>query len=51
MLADAPLDHLLDQGPMTGEEARDRLMLDELGLTDVMTKHFKKTHYTSETIS
>ncbi|CAM4694391.1 unnamed protein product [Leuciscus chuanchicus] len=34
MLADAPLDLLLDQGPMTGEEARDRLMLDELGLTD-----------------
>ncbi|XP_048062960.1 lactation elevated protein 1 homolog B [Megalobrama amblycephala] len=34
MLADAPLDRLLDQGPMTGDEARDRLMLDELGLTD-----------------
>ncbi|KAI7799629.1 lactation elevated protein 1 homolog B [Triplophysa rosa] len=34
MLADAPLDCLFDQGPMTGEEARDRLMLDELGLTD-----------------
>ncbi|TRY99196.1 hypothetical protein DNTS_001993 [Danionella cerebrum] len=35
MLADAPLACLLDQGEMTGEEARDRLMLDELGLTDV----------------
>ncbi|KAK7132926.1 hypothetical protein R3I94_014973 [Phoxinus phoxinus] len=34
MLAAAPLDRLLDPGPMTGEEARDRLMLDELGLTD-----------------
>lgn len=41
MLADAPLDRLLDQGPMTGEEARDRLMLDELGLTDVMTTTLK----------
>lgn len=41
MLADAPLDRLLDQGPMTGEEARDRLMLDELGLTDVMTTPLK----------
>ncbi|KAK2884117.1 hypothetical protein Q8A67_017754 [Cirrhinus molitorella] len=34
ILADAPLHRLLDQGPMTGEEARDRLMIDELGLTD-----------------
>ncbi|XP_056619741.1 lactation elevated protein 1 homolog B [Triplophysa dalaica] len=34
MLADAPLHCLFDQGPMNGEEARDRLMLDELGLTD-----------------
>lgn len=38
MLADAPLDRLLDQGQMTGEEARDRLMLDELGLTDEASK-------------
>lgn len=37
ILADAPLHRLLDQGPMAGEEARDRLMIDELGLTDVMT--------------
>ncbi|XP_043075225.1 lactation elevated protein 1 homolog B isoform X3 [Puntigrus tetrazona] len=34
ILADAPLHRLLNQGPMTGEEARDRLMIDELGLTD-----------------
>uniref|UniRef100_A0A8C1LAW3 AFG1 like ATPase b n=1 Tax=Cyprinus carpio TaxID=7962 RepID=A0A8C1LAW3_CYPCA len=34
ILADAPLHRLLDQGPMTGGEARDRLMIDELGLTD-----------------
>ncbi|XP_073689062.1 lactation elevated protein 1 homolog B-like, partial [Garra rufa] len=34
ILADASLHHLLHQGPMTGEEARDRLMIDELGLTD-----------------
>lgn len=35
VLAEAPLYHLFDGGSMSGEEERDRLMLDELGLTNV----------------
>ncbi|XP_051510891.1 lactation elevated protein 1 homolog B-like [Myxocyprinus asiaticus] len=46
MLADAPLDRLFNQGPMTGEEARDRLMLDELGLTDEASERL--TLFTAE---
>ncbi|XP_060770124.1 lactation elevated protein 1 homolog B isoform X4 [Neoarius graeffei] len=34
VLAEAPLYRLFDGGPMSGEEERDRLMLDELGLTN-----------------
>ncbi|XP_053334405.1 lactation elevated protein 1 homolog B isoform X1 [Clarias gariepinus] len=34
VLAEAPLYHLFDGGSMSGEEERDRLMLDELGLTN-----------------
>ncbi|XP_030626702.1 lactation elevated protein 1 homolog B [Chanos chanos] len=33
MLADAPMDRLFERGPLTGEEERDRMMLDDLGLT------------------
>ncbi|XP_055041927.2 lactation elevated protein 1 homolog B isoform X1 [Misgurnus anguillicaudatus] len=46
MLAHAPLDRLFDQGPMTGEEARDRLMLDELSLTDEASRRL--TLFTAE---
>ncbi|XP_051954387.1 lactation elevated protein 1 homolog B isoform X1 [Xyrauchen texanus] len=46
MLADAPLDRLFNQAPMTGEEARDRLMLDELGLTDEASERL--TLFTAE---
>lgn len=35
MLAEAPLYRLFDGGSVSGEEERDRLMLDELGLANV----------------
>ncbi|XP_063078532.1 lactation elevated protein 1 homolog B isoform X2 [Engraulis encrasicolus] len=33
VLAEAPLEDLFEQGPLVGEEQRDRMMLDDLGLT------------------
>ncbi|KAL2082068.1 hypothetical protein ACEWY4_021886 [Coilia grayii] len=33
VLAEAPLECLFEQGPLVGEEQRDRMMLDDLGLT------------------
>ncbi|XP_058249562.1 lactation elevated protein 1 homolog B isoform X1 [Hemibagrus wyckioides] len=38
VLAEAPLYRLFDGGSMSGEEERDRLMLDELGLTNEAAK-------------
>ncbi|XP_041951747.1 lactation elevated protein 1 homolog B isoform X1 [Alosa sapidissima] len=33
VLAEAPLESLFDQGPLVGDEERDRVLLDDLGLT------------------
>ncbi|XP_062407535.1 lactation elevated protein 1 homolog B isoform X2 [Sardina pilchardus] len=33
VLAEAPLESLFDQGPLVGDEERDRMLLDDLGLT------------------
>lgn len=33
VLAEAPLECLFDQGPLVGDEERDRMLLDDLGLT------------------
>ncbi|XP_047674254.1 lactation elevated protein 1 homolog B isoform X3 [Tachysurus fulvidraco] len=46
VLAEAPLYRLFDGGSMSGEEERDRLMLDELGLTNEAAKRL--TLFTSE---
>ncbi|KAB5517229.1 hypothetical protein PHYPO_G00187310 [Pangasianodon hypophthalmus] len=46
VLAEAPLYHLFDGGSMSGEEERDRLMLDELGLTNEAWKRL--TLFTAE---
>ncbi|XP_036438209.1 lactation elevated protein 1 homolog B [Colossoma macropomum] len=46
MLAEAPLHCLFVGGPLSGEEERDRLMLDELGLTNESWKRL--TLFTAE---
>ncbi|XP_072551988.1 lactation elevated protein 1 homolog B [Salminus brasiliensis] len=46
VLAEAPLQRLFVGGPLSGEEERDRLMLDELGLTNESWKRL--TLFTAE---